>query len=189
MPSSRRLPPTPSPAASNRRGRRRPAARRSRGWRTGTPRSPATAVRNFGALRFEAGRSGARRSSLLQVAARAVAVGERRLRLPGADARVFLAGELGDRLHDLVRHGTQQMADGFPAMVPGEVQRLAEPHTGTDPRVGPQRAGGWNWCVLIIAHAASGDRRLLARITGPPPGHVPHALRPWPEHDFSAVPR
>src|SRR5580693_10274226 len=58
----------------------------------------------------------------------------------GVDVDVFLAGELGDRLYDLVGHRPQEHGVGL-AAVAGELERLAELDPGPDPEVRPDRGG------------------------------------------------
>ncbi len=53
---------------------------------------------------------------------------------------VLLAGELHQLVHDLVGHRPQHDPVLLQAVVPGEIERLAEPHTGPDRQPGRQLA-------------------------------------------------
>src|SRR5215467_13703170 len=53
---------------------------------------------------------------------------------------VLLTGQLHDRVHDLVGDRAQHDPVGLQAVVPGEVQRLAEPDPGPDRQPRPDRA-------------------------------------------------
>src|SRR2546430_13600684 len=82
--------------------------------------------------------------------------GEFGLGAAGVDVDVLLAGELRDRLHDLVGDRPQQLRVRLLAVVAGEVHRLAEPHAGPEPRVRPER--GRRLELERVDHRARDDR-------------------------------
>src|SRR5579871_403146 len=82
------------------------------------------------------------------------------------DVDVLLAGKLGYRLHDLVRHRAQQHGVGL-AVVAGEVHRLTELDPWADPEVRPDRAGPLE--LERVDHRARDDRG--AGLDGQP-GHA-----------------
>src|SRR5215470_7265881 len=59
---------------------------------------------------------------------------------PRVPVHVLLTGQLHDRVHNLVGDRAQHDPVGLQAVVPGEVQRLAEPDPGPDRQPRPDRA-------------------------------------------------
>ena len=81
------------------------------------------------------------------------------LRLLRVDVDVLLAGQLRDLGHDLVGDRAQRLAVRLPAVVAGELHRLAEDHPRPDRRTSgcASRAAGTRRC-RIIAHGTTGAR-------------------------------